>query len=272
MHAASREALAAATKYLDDKLFGLDNGVAVAAATGTELFDIVDLLDQDRPLRVALADNAVAPAARAELAKAVFGGKVSDLTLDVLATAVAEVWSTPREMRAGLVSLGRHSLLRAAEREGQLIRVEEELFSLSRLLDREMQLTALLGDRTATAAAKRALVAQVLYGKVSSLTEALVLQVIGRPEHNPIDDVAGLSEAAAAIQGKSVAHVVSAAALTDTQKETLAAKLSRIYGNPMSLHVEVDPQLLGGMVIRVGDELIDGSTSGALEKLRAQFA
>lgn len=268
MHAASREALANATSILDTALSGGTNVVAVAAQTGTELFDVVEVLDGDRALRVAVADASAAPEQRSGLVTAVFGGKVSDTTLRVLVDAAAQVWSTPRELRTGLVQLGRRALLRAAEKQNQLAQVEEELFRLGRILEGEKQLTGLLGDRNATPAAKRQLLASVLYGKVNSITEALALQVIGRPDSNPIDDMTNLSAAAADLNGKSVAHVVSAVELNEVQEQALAQKLGRIYGREMSIHAEVDPSLLGGMVVRVGDEVIDGSTSGKLERLR----
>ena len=271
MHAASREALAHATRHLDSTLSGAGQ-VAAAAHTGAELFDVVDILDGDRALRVAVAEASAPAEQRSGLVKAVFGDKVSAPTLAVLIDAASQVWSTPQEMRAGLVQIGRTALLRAAEQQGQLAQVEDELFRLGRILEQQPQLTQLLSDKTATAAAKRQLLASVLYGKVTAITETLALQVVGRPEHNLIDDVAALSSLAAQLQGKQVAHVVSAAPLSTPQEQALAAKLGRIYGREMSIHSEVDTSLLGGMVIRVGDEIIDGSTSGKIERLRASIA
>jgi len=174
-------------------------------------------------------------------------------------------------MRTGLVTLGRRALLRAAEHQGQLEQVEEELFRLSRLLLKQPELTLLLDDRSADPVAKRDLLAKVLYGKVAAVTEALALQVIGRPEHNAIDDMNALSEYAAELHGCKVAVVTSANALTKAQHRALAAKLEGIYAHPMSLHTEVDPNLIGGAIIRVGYEVIDGSTSGKIARLRAQL-
>lgn len=272
MHAASREAQAAAEKSLDARLWGLDNGTAIAAQTGTELFDAVEVLDGERSFRVAVADSSKSADARAGLMRTVFSGRVSQLTSDTLASIAGLTWSTPREMREGIVAIGRRALLRAAQRENQLEQVEDELFRLSRILDNEPQLTQLLSDRTATPARKRELLAQVLYGKVTSFTEALALQAIGRPQAGPAEDMVALSACAAQLQDKTVAHVVSAAALSAEQEQTLAAKLGHIYGRAMSIHSEVDPSLLGGMVIRVGDEVIDGSTTGKLARLRAGLA
>ena len=269
MHAASRNALDQVISHLDTALWeAKENAGAVAAQTGAELFKVVDTLDGER----AVADPASTADKRAGLISAVFGGKVSQATLEVLNTAASQTWSNPREFRTGLVTLGRRSLLRFAEGQGQLAQVEDELFRLSRILEKEPALTLLLDDRSADRNNKRELLAKVLYGKVTAVTEALALQVIGRPERNAIDDINNLSKEVAALANRDVAHVVSAAPLTNEQNQALAQKLERIYGREMNIHSEVDASLLGGLVIRVGDEVIDGSTSGKLERLRANFA
>ncbi|SER78923.1 F0F1 ATP synthase subunit delta [Corynebacterium cystitidis] len=272
MRAASREALAQVRQHIDTMLKNAENTVPLAKQTGAELFLAVEQLDQNRPLRVAVANSAAESGQRTGIMTEVFQGKVADSTLEVLRAAAECEWSTPREMRSGLVQLGRHALLRGAEAEGQLGQVEEELFQLSRILDREGELTQLLSDRTETAERRRSLLANVLYGKVTTVTEALALQVIGRPELNPADDVKNLAVEAAALTGRTAAHVKSAAELNEGQRSALAEKLGRIYGQEMSIHSEVDPSLLGGMIIRVGDEVIDGSTRGKLTRLRANLA
>lgn len=268
MHAASREALAALSKALPQQI----TDVAQAATIGTQLFDVVEVLDGERPLRVAIADASSVPEDRARLVSEVFGSKVAPATAEVLSQAVKQQWSTPRELRSGLVDLGRQALLIGADKDGRLEEVEGELFSLSRILESEPELTGLLSDRAADAKQKRALLANVLYGKVSMFTEALALQVIGRPEDNPIDDVAALSERAAALRGRRVARVTSANALTQQQKDALAEKLGKIYGSDISVHADVDESLLGGLSVRVGDELIDGSIASKIARLRAELA
>lgn len=271
MHAASREALTTTAGVLDRWISNSDQPVAAASQTGAELFSIVEVLDGDRGLRVAVADSSVTAEQRSGLLSTVFAGKVSQMTLDLAKEAAAQVWSTPREFRAGLVSLGRRALLRSAEQQGQLTRVEEEISALGRILASEPHLAQLLGDRNTPAERKRQLLANVLYGKVTAVTEALAKQVIGRPVANPIDDLNSLVAEVAELRGKEVANVTSAEPLNAIQIDQLAAKLSRIYGREMSIHTEVDPSLLGGLIIRVGDEVIDGSTSGKLERLRTSF-
>lgn len=272
MKAASREAQSHVTEQLDELVRSADNAVATAAQVGTELFLVVDQLDTERALRVAVADASLDTSQREGIMREVFGGKVAEPTLNILTAAAKEEWSTPREFRTGLINLGRRALELGAKEQGQLEQVEEELYQLSILLEDEKELTQLLSDRTATPAQKRGLLASVIYGKVTMFTEALALQVIGRPNRNPVDDLASLAGGVAEMRGKSVARVASAEALSDAQRTALAGKLEQIYGREMAIHSEVDPSLLGGMVVRVGDEVIDGSTRGKLERLRTDMA
>lgn len=271
MKAASREALATSQSRLDEILAG-ENNVATAAQAGLDIFEVVDVLDDDRELRVAFTDIAAPSGARKSLAENLFGSKISGGALRIIQEAAAVQWSTPKDFVKGLVSLGRRALLRGAEAQGQLGQVEDELFRLSQILDREGELTQLLSDRTADSARKRGLLANVLYGKVTMFTEALVLQAISHPEQNPIDDVAALADSAADLQDRTIARVTAAGELNEGQQAVLAEKLGKIYGRAMSIHSEVDTSLLGGMRIRVGDEVIDGSTAGKIARLRAQMA
>jgi F-type H+-transporting ATPase subunit delta len=66
--------------------------------------------------------------------------------------------------------------------------------------------------------------------------------------------------------------VVSAVPLTATQERRLVATLERLYGRTMGLQVQVDPEVLGGLVIRVDDEVIDGSIAHRLEAAGRRLA
>lgn len=272
MHAASREAYERLLTTLDSGLTESADTVSTGATTGTELFDVVDLLDGERSLRVALVDAASEPQQRAGLVKQILSGKVSPATEEIVSAAVTQTWSNSADLRSGLEKLGRRALLRSAESQGQLERVEEELFRLARTLEHEPQLELLLADKSASADGRRDLLAKVIYGKVTSVTEALALQAIGRLRQRPIEALDALCADVAALRGREVARVRSAAELTAEQASSLAGKLEQIYGRPIAVHSEVDTSLLGGAVIRVGDEIIDGSTAGKLERLRRSIA
>jgi F-type H+-transporting ATPase subunit delta len=83
--------------------------------------------------------------------------------------------------------------------------------------------------------------------------------------------VTELVELAAARRERYVAYVTAPSALTEQQERRLADALARVYGRQVSLQVTVDPQLLGGLVVRVKDEIIDGSVAARLAAVRQRM-
>lgn len=268
LHAASREALAAAEQRLQQVVEGISDGAALDQL-GAELFAVADLLDRQVTLRRLVADSTSEAARRERLIRDLLAGKVGDATLDVLSAVVTARWSSPRELVDGLETLARTAYLVRAEQEGRLDAVEDELFRLGRIIAGQPQLERLLSDPAGKAALVRELVAGKVEPVTLALTEQLVRQLHGRGVVAGLEE---LAEMAARRRERSVAYVRSAAALTEAQQERLITILQRIYNRPIALHVELDPELIGGLVIRVGDEVIDGSAAGRLEVLRRQLA
>ncbi|MGW7536109.1 F0F1 ATP synthase subunit delta [Amycolatopsis sp. NPDC054798] len=267
LHAASREALDLAERKLGEVLAGADP--TVSASVGDELLSVVDLLDREIGLRRAVGDSSVAPESRQGLVRRLLDGKLSEQALQVLDTVAGSRWSSPRELVDGLESVGRSALLTAAEKAGNIETVESQLFQVARIVAGAPELETALSDLAAPAEAKRNLVRALFADKVDAVTEILVEQVVrrakGRGVGNGLDKLVTL---AAERRERSVAYVTSANALTDEQRSLLGTKLDGIYGRPIALHVEIDPALGGGLVVRVGDEVIDGSTSGQLAAVR----
>lgn len=270
MHAASREALAAAEHRLDGVL-GAKN--ADAAAIGRELAEFARLLGGEVSLRRALADPSAAEQARTGLVRQLVGEKLSEPTLQVLETAVSSRWSNPRELADGIRTLAAEALMASAEADGSLDTVENELFSVARLLGDSPELEQSLSDQAAPVQARLDLIGTVFGGKVSPITQALIEQVAVQPRGRAVaHGLDELAELAAKRRDRSVAHVITAAPVTDAEREQLAEKLNRIYGRPIAVHVEVQPKVLGGIVVKVGDEVIDGSSAGRIMALRGQLA
>ncbi|RJO72353.1 F0F1 ATP synthase subunit delta [Nocardia panacis] len=269
MYAASREARSRSREALRAALTGSDS---VAATTGSELFAVVAVLDDQRSLRVALADVSVPGSVRAELSERVFGGKVSAATQAVLTTAVAQNWSRTADLVDTLVLLGQEALLESAADTGRLDAVEDELFRLGRILADNPRLEQALSDRSKPVAAKRELIARLLAGKTEPITQTLAEQVVGRRRTSIGVAFDELSDLAAARRDQIVAHVRAAIPLTQQQRERLAASLRRIYGKQITVHVQVDSSLLSGLVVHIGDDVIDGSATGRLERLRRELA
>ncbi|NBH04589.1 F0F1 ATP synthase subunit delta [Amycolatopsis sp. SID8362] len=270
LHAASREALGLAEERLGEVL--ADAG-ADAATVGDELLSVVDLLDREIGLRRAVSDASTSPEARTGLVRRLFDGKLSEPALKVLDAVAGSRWSSPRELVDGLEELGRSALLSAAEKTGNVDTVESQLFQIARVVAGAPELETALSDLAGPADAKRTLVRGLFADKVDVVTETLVEQVVRRAKGRGVGvGLDKLVKLAAERRQRSVAYVTSANALSDEQTAQLGAKLDAIYGRPIALHVEVDPRLGGGLVVRVGDEVIDGSAAGQLAALRRRLA
>ncbi|GAA4533017.1 F0F1 ATP synthase subunit delta [Amycolatopsis samaneae] len=271
LHAASREALGLAEERLGEVLAAAD--AAVSRTVGEELLSVVDLLDTEIGLRRVVSDASAAPEARTGLVRRLFEGKLGDPALKVLDVVAGSRWSSPRQLVDGLESLGYSALLTAAEKAGNVDTVESQLFQVARVVAGSPELEAALSDLAGPADAKRTLVRGLFAGKVDPVVETLVEQVVhrakGRGVGNGLDKLVKL---AAERRERSVAYVTSASALSDEQTAQLGTKLNDLYGRRIALHVEVNPALGGGLVVRVGDEVIDGSTAGQLASLRRRLA
>lgn len=269
MQGASRDSLAAAHDRLDEQLRASGAGArqdgADLARVSDELFSVAALLDREFALRRALSDPSTPSSGRADLLESVLGGQISPASLEILRGVASARWSRPPDLTDAIEELGRQVVFIAAESAGVLDEVEDELFRFGRILDREPRLAATLGDRSAPAERRIALADDLLRGKAHEQTRMLLDHVIAQPRERSLDRVIDdLSRQAAARRSRSIALVRTAVALTPEQEARLAASLRRIYGRDIALQIEVDRDLLGGLVVQVEDDVIDGSVASRL--------
>ncbi|HEV7973940.1 F0F1 ATP synthase subunit delta [Amycolatopsis sp.] len=270
LHAASRESLALAETRLGEVLS--DAGTD-PATVGVELLSVVELLGREVGLRRAVSDASAEPEARQRLVRSLLEGKISEPALKVLDSVATNRWSSPREMLDGIEAAGRSALLTSAEKTGNLDTVESQLFRTARIIAGEPELERALADQAAPIEAKRKLVRGLFADRLDVVTETLVEQAILRHQGRGIGvGLDELVELAAQRRDRSVARVTSASELSAEQHALLSEKLNRIYGRQIAVHIEIDPGLGGGLVIRVGDEVIDGSAAGRIAELRRQLA
>jgi F-type H+-transporting ATPase subunit delta len=275
MHASSRAAMEASREALRAQTGGaLSRTRGDALLTlADELFAVAHLLEGQLSLRRALSDPSVRPDDRAGLVRRLLSAKVGANTLEVLETVARQRWSRPLDLVEAVETLAIEAALDAAEARGELDSVEDELFRFSRIVAADDDLARILGDRSAPREGKAALLDRLLTGKVSPVTERLVRNSLTSSHvHSAANEIERLSTVAARRRGRSVAHVVSAVLLSATQERRLVDTLERLYGRTMGLQVQVDPTVLGGLVIRVDDEVIDGSIAHRLEVAARRLA
>lgn len=160
-------------------------------------------------------------------------------------------------------------ILEIARAEGQLERVESELYELGRQLETSRELHSTLSDPQLPLERKRAVIADLIGSRVSSLTAGLVEFLLGQNLGSDLGAVAtALAEQAAASRNRQVAEIRSAVPLEPATVERLTAALERATGATLEVKTVVDPSVIGGVVARVGDRVFDGSVASKLESLR----
>ena len=270
MQGVSRASLASAEERLEALLGapGVDR-VAVADA----LFAVTGLLDGNVSLRRALTDPSQQGDAKAGLSTRLLAGKVPDGVVDLVAGLARSRWSRARDLADALEELAVISLVASAEAEGRLDRVEDELFRFRRMVAGDDELGNALSDRAATSERKVRLVEQLLAEKVAPETLRLVRQAVQAPRGLNLDTaLAGYGQVAARRREQLVAHVVAALPLDEAQRGRLEEALRRAYGKAVHLNVDVDPDVLGGIRVEIGDEVLDGTVVRRLDDARRRLA
>jgi F-type H+-transporting ATPase subunit delta len=277
MEGASKASMAEVKKRLDEQI---GEGGGNPAEIGDQLFAFADLLDRELRLRRALADSSTDPEQRRGLVKRVLGSQLSEATLSLVQDLVGARWSSAADLLTATDEAGALALLAAEETgsggagtgAGGLDDVEDELFRFGRLVDREPRLALALSDPQLPVDRKQALVDRLLENRSSETTRRLVDRVVAHPRGQSVPRaLERLAELASERRSRYIAVVTSARPLDEDQSDRLRAALSSSFGRDMDLQVDVDESLLGGLVVRVGNELVDGSVARRLTELRRRL-
>jgi len=237
-----------------------------------ELFAVADLLAAQPQLRNALADSTMPDDRRRELATSVLGPRVSASASAVVAEAAALRWGGPTGLVAALERQGIRALLAHAQAAGKLDTVEEELFRFSRAVVGDQALRRALDDRRAPRAARQQLVSDLLAGRVQPATLELAARAAATRTRPYGATLAEYVKLAAATRARAIATVTVAKALTATQRDRLQDALVRQLGRQVNLQVVVDPTVIGGARVQVGDEVIEGTVAARLAAAEQQFS
>ena len=236
-----------------------------------ELFALVDVLDHNGTLRRAVTDSSRDAAARQGIVNSVFDGKISSQAMAVLTNAVAQRWSEDSDLADALERAAVLAVTASAQSRGGVDALDEvlnELLTFVRTVDSNAQAQEALSDHQASKEAKKKL-AVALGGPATTAEGVLLLERVGS---NP----RGLHAARAADEfaeiivkrpNRYIARVTSAINLSQAQLERLGRALNAVYGRELKLDVSVDPAVLGGLRVQVGDEVIDGTVETRMSDL-----
>ena len=264
MIGSSRESLVTCQEGLDARR--QDAGFPQLA---DELFAVASLLDNQGQLRKTLADTGQPAEVRDGLVRQLLGSRVSELTVDILLMVIGRRWSSDADMLTAIEMLADQAAFTVAEADGTLDTTEEELFLFGRALDSSSALQMALTDPAQSSTTKAAIVRDLLSGRSTEATDKVLQYAVGHLHGRRIDAVVDdLCTLAANQRERVVADVRVAAPMDEAQERRLADILSRLKGRTVRLNVAVDPSLLGGVMVTIGDEVIDGTVSSRMEQAR----
>jgi F-type H+-transporting ATPase subunit delta len=269
MRGPSRAALAEARQRLADAV----TSAAVARTLGEELFAILGVLDEQAALRRALTDGSRRAQARAELARRLFGGQVSDATLALFTGMCESRWSRPADLSGAVEEIAVTAFAAAAERARALDDLEDQLFRFGRVVMGAPELRTVLSNPTIPAQYKHQLLDTLLEGKVTADARQLIGESAEHPRGRSVDmTLDHYAQWTAQWRQRLIAVARVALPLTERQRQRLIAALEGAYAHEVHLDVIVDPRVEGGISVQIGDEFIDGSVASRLAALRRRLA
>ena len=262
MGSATREALATAVDAL--------NAVgSIDLATGEQLLEVSRIIAGSPQLRTALADKSEDGSDKKGIIGSLFGS-FTPTAQSVLLAAVEGNWSTEDELVAGIEELGIRAIAQSAPSGTS---IENDLFEFERAVRSDADLELAVGSKLGSTEAKVALVETLLRGKASEQTVAIVRQLVQAPRERRIGELIRFATKVVADQaGLAVATVTSATRIAPDQLERLSTGLAKQYGRSLRINQIIDPAVLGGIRVQIGDDVIDGSIATKLNDLRLQLA
>ncbi len=236
-----------------------------AAQFSADLFTVLTVLSTSVGLRRALTDNSRDAASKADLISNLFGKNVTEAAKTLFSQAASLRWSNPAEIADAIENLAVESASAAADKSGELEKMENQLFDFARALVANPEFRQALNTSSDTDANKVTLLESVVNGKYSSHTINLLKRVVVLRRGRSIDaTLATYSNYVSNSRNRLVAHVKTAIALTESQTSSLIAALTKQMGKEVHVNIEIDPKVLGGISIRYADDVIDGTVVNRL--------
>jgi F-type H+-transporting ATPase subunit delta len=257
----SAEAVAALT----DELVGTTGSGEAASAVADSLFSASQALRSEPALRRFLTDVSVPNEAKQGLVREVLAGKVAEDALTLVTSAVARRWTASRDLPDALEHLSEVATVRSA---GDAKRLSDELFAFAQAVQENPSLRDALSDPARSADDKAGLIDSLLAGKALPATVTLAKQALSGTYRTVSVALAEYQKVAAQVVGEGVATVRVAKPLTEAETARLSAALERAYGRTIHLNQLVDPDVLGGIKVEIGDDVIDGTIASRLDDAR----
>jgi F-type H+-transporting ATPase subunit delta len=164
------------------------------------------------------------------------------------------------------------ALLDVAGAEAGEADIVGEIHAAATALGSNAELVEVLRDPQVPTERKQGIVDELIGGRATQVTTASINFLIAAGQAKHLGAIASrLTEMAADAEGEVVAEVRSPMDLDADQVERLRSALARATGKKVQIQVVIDPSVVGGVVTKVGDTVLDGSIHGRFTELREQW-
>jgi F-type H+-transporting ATPase subunit delta len=262
MGSATREALATVVAVLGEHK-------TVTLKAGEQLLDASLVVAGSPQLRSALADDTAETENKQGIVAAVFAS-YEPTARQILEAIVAQRWSSAGDLVAGIEELGIRAVAESAPKS---VSIDDELFAFATAVSSNADLELALGSKLGATEGRVSLVNTLIGKKASEQTVSIVSALVAQPRGRRIGELLRYGATIVAEQaGVAIATVTVAAPLTKVQLGRVEKALSAQYDQVIRINEVVDPRILGGMRVQVGDEVIDGTVANRISDLRLQLA
>ena len=243
-----------------------------------DLFALSDLVQGSSRIALALTDPARSLEDRVRLLQTL-AENLSEVALTTVEGALSAAPSA-QELPTVIETLGESAVQRGAQAEGKAIEIADEIFSLERFIRANQQVRSALSDRNREPKYRVRLLQELFGSSLSRPATTLALRAVSAVSRDSkLEDSVSLTgnlrhmrRDLAAAGDTVVATVQVATPLADAQAERLRDILSRRYQKNIHLQVSVEPSVLGGMKVRVGSQIFDGSLATIIQETKQKLA
>jgi F-type H+-transporting ATPase subunit delta len=244
---------------------------ADAGALGDDLFAMTMTLDRRHSLRRALTEPVVPVEAKARLLRSLVEGKLGSAAIEVVEQAAGTRWSGSRDLADALEEASVTAHVARADSEGRLDDLEDNLFRFARIVEGNAGLRDALTDRAVPFEAKRGLVEGLVGGKVDPSTSAVLQQAVAGRRRSLAAVLAHYQGIAAKRRDSMIATVWVASPLSEEHRDRLTRALSAQHDKEIHLNVIVEPQVLGGVRVAIGEEVLDSTVESRLRQAQRRL-
>ncbi|RSX55487.1 ATP synthase F0F1 subunit delta [Bifidobacterium dolichotidis] len=242
-----------------------------AGKLAEQMFTLCDVLDANPRLQRAMTDPGRPVEDKKKLVRTLMGEQAMPITLEILDDLVARSWSRAYDIDNAVEDFGVDAVMYEADSRGQTLQISVELAKLqSALLNLPVVRSSLSGSNGVTAEARVELLHKLIdNAHFDKMTVKLAEHAAANPRKRRfVETLQWLISKFSRHMGESMVTVTTATPLNDEQIQRLIDVYTKKLGRKAFIHCVVDPSVLGGMRVQVGDEVTDRTVVAQLENLQ----